>query len=67
MWTLRGYEGKGRPVGAMRPVSRAVIIDEGVEDFKVRSPLDNSVGWVNFIQVQRTLMQDVITNRICAE
>lgn len=74
-WVVRNYrvniwarptpQGKGRKVGAMLPGSRAVILEEGPEDYRVRSPLDQSVGWVSKIQVKRTLYQDVETREPC--
>lgn len=75
MWVLMNYkinvwekstpDGKGRKVGEMRPGSRAVIIEEGSQDFKIKSPLDKSIGWVNIIQIKGTLMQDTETRRSC--
>jgi hypothetical protein len=65
VWKNNTPEGKGSPVGEMRPGSRAVILEEGSQDFKVKSPLDGSVGWVNKIQVARTLSQNVETRRPC--
>jgi hypothetical protein len=57
---------KGSQVGQMRPGSRAVILEEGVDDYKVRSPLDKSEGWVSKIQVKRTLKQDSETFTPCS-
>ena len=56
---------KGRRVGAMRVGSRAVILDKLADDYKVRSPLDGSIGWVGAVQVERTLFQDTVTRSPC--
>ena len=38
----------------LRLSGNAIVIDRNGDDFKVISPLDNSIGWVNSIQVART-------------
>ena len=58
-------EGKGTRVGQMLPGSRAFILVESDQDFRVRSPLDGSEGWVGKIQVKRTLFQDTETRERC--
>ena len=56
---------KGAKVGEMRVGSRAVVLEERDDDYRVRSPLDESTGWVSKIQVERTLMQDINTREPC--
>lgn len=56
---------RGNKVGELRVGSRAVIVEELPDSYKVRSPLDRSVGWVSKIQVARTLYQDVNTFKRC--
>lgn len=41
--STKGY--KGSVVGEMKVGSRALILEEGSEDYKVQSPLDQSIGW----------------------
>ena len=65
LWEKPTPEGKGKKVGKMLPGSRALILEDGKEDFRVKSPLDQSVGWVNKIQVKRTLFQDTETRKPC--
>jgi len=65
LWLKPTSQGKGRVVGKLLPGSRAVILERGSQDYKVRSPLDGSVGWVNKIQVKRTLKQDTATREPC--
>jgi hypothetical protein len=65
LWTNQSPN-KGPQVGQMRPGSRAVILEEGADDYKVRSPLDKSEGWVSKIQVKRTLKQDTETFSPCS-
>ena len=61
-----------RPSGRERAVvgyllvgSRAVILDEMPDAYRVQSPADKSDGWLSKIQVARTLKQDVETRRPC--
>jgi hypothetical protein len=37
----------------------------GCEDYKVISPLDNSIGWVNAVQIKGTSFQHPITREKC--
>ncbi len=68
LWQYQGTPDNpnmGRKMGEMRVGSRALILEEKVEDYRVRSPLDESVGWVSKIQVAHTLYQDVNTFESC--
>jgi len=65
IWTKQSVNGKGRVVGHLLPGSRALIIAEGAEDYKIKSPLDGSVGWINKIQVKETLIQNSKTFEPC--
>ena len=74
MWAVANYEvnvwektsanGKGKNVGKMRCNSRALIIDRSGEDYKILSPLDKSIGWVNKVQIENTIYQNLNTNII---
>ena len=75
MWAVANYEvfvwektsenGKGRSVGKMRCNSRALIIDRSGEDYKILSPLDKSIGWVNKLQIENTVYQNPNTYESC--
>ena len=52
-------------VGQILPGSRAVILEELEDDYKIISPYDKSVGWISKIQVEKTLMQDTVTREPC--
>lgn len=56
---------KGRPVGEMIPGSRAVVLEERGDDYRVRSPLDGSKGWIGKVQVVGTRFQDIQTRETC--
>ena len=56
---------KGRLVGEMIPGSRAVILEERGDDYRVRSPLDGSEGWIGKVQVAGTRFQDIETRDTC--
>lgn len=73
-WVLANYyinvwqspsPSKGKKVGQMRVGSRAAILQASESDYKVKSPLDGSIGWVGKIQVSRTLWQDTETFKPC--
>ncbi len=66
LWEKPSHKGKGRKVGQMLPGSRAVIIESSTDDYKVKSPLDKSVGWINKVQVKKTLYQDTETRKPCS-
>lgn len=64
LWANSGSD-KGQKVGEMIPGSRAVVLEKAGDNYKVRSPLDGSVGWINDLQIARTLNQDVETRKPC--
>jgi len=65
LWEKQTPYGKGRKVGELLPGSRALIIEIGPEDYKVKSPYDQSIGWVNKIQVRRIIKLDTETYEPC--
>ena len=67
LWKKTTPQGKGRVVGKLLPGSRALIIEKDSEDYKVKSPYDKSIGWVNAVQVKRTLLQDTETRKPCTK
>jgi hypothetical protein len=66
LWEKPTHLGKGRKVGQMLPGSRALILETSEEDYRVKSPLDKSIGWINKIQVKKTLFQDTVTRKSCS-
>lgn len=65
VWAKPSDEGKFPKVGEMRPGSRALILEKRGDDYRIKSPLDGSIGWVNELQVSRTLLQDTETRETC--
>jgi hypothetical protein len=65
LWEKPTHLGKGKKVGQCLPGSRALIIESSGEDYKVKSPFDKSVGWINKVQVLKTLYQDTATREAC--
>lgn len=65
LWEKQTSQGRGRKVGKLLPGSRALIIEIGPEDYKVKSPYDKSIGWVNEIQVSRVIKLDTKTYEPC--
>ena len=65
LWEKQTPHEKGRKVGELLPGSRALIIEIGSEDYKVKSPYDKSIGWVNKIQVRRVIKLDTETYEPC--
>lgn len=73
-WILANYRirlwqspspSKGRAIGEMMPGSRAVILEQRGDDYRVRSPLDGSEGWIGKVQVAGTRLQDIQTREAC--
>jgi len=64
LWERAGSD-RGRKTGELLVGSRAVVLEELTEAFRVRSPLDKSEGWVSAIQVARQLRQNVETREGC--
>ncbi len=64
LWQNSGPN-RGAKVGELLVGSRAVILEESADAYKVRSPNDQSSGWVSRVQVARTLNQDVETRKPC--
>jgi hypothetical protein len=75
MWVLQNYKanlwekttanGKGRKVGEMHAGSNALLLERSGDDYKVKSPKDKSVGWINSIQVNKTIYQHPTTYEDC--
>ncbi len=56
---------KGDKVGQILPGSRAVIIEEYEHGYRIQSPFDKSIGYINKIQVEKTLFIDTKTLQPC--
>ena len=65
VWEKPTHQGKGRIVGEMLCGSRAMILDKSKDDYKIISPLDKSIGWVNEIQIEGTSFQHPISREDC--
>lgn len=65
LWTKPSSLGKGNIIGDVRPGSHARILEETTDDYKVLSPLDQSVGWVTKQKVSRTQFEDSETREEC--
>lgn len=65
VWKKTTTQGRFPAVGKMLPGSRALLLEISGNNFKIKSPLDGSVGWVGELQVKRMLMQDDKTFKSC--
>lgn len=65
LWKKTSAQGRLPVVGKLRPGSRALLLETSGPDFKVQSPLDGSVGWVNQVQVSAILTQNDKTFEPC--
>lgn len=65
VWEKTTAQGRGRAVGKIFPGSMVLLLETSGPDLKVQSPLDNSVGWVNQIQVAGLLMLNDTTFAPC--
>ena len=65
LWEKPSHLGKGLPVGRMKCGATAVIIDKENDDYKILSPYDESIGWINKKQVSFTFYQNPKTQKPC--
>lgn len=65
LWSLESKRGKGSKVGETLPGSFAVVLDEGPDDYRIRSGFDGSTGWIGKVQVERVLNRDASSGRPC--
>ena len=65
LWEKPYHLGKGSAVGRMRCGTTAVIIEKEGDDYKICSPYDESIGWINSKQVSFTFYQNPKTQRPC--
>lgn len=65
IWQNGVDDNRGEIVGKIIPGSRAVILDENDDYYKIISPFDSTVGWVNKIQVAKTFYQNTETLKKC--
>ena len=54
LWSRPGPGDRGRVVGQIRPGSKAFVLAETADAYRVVSPLDGSIGWIGKLQVKRT-------------
>ena len=65
IWEKTTENGNGGMVGQITCGSRALIIDRMGDDYKVLSPINKSIGWINRIHISKTLYQDPKTLEKC--
>ena len=64
LWAAPGPS-PGNRVGELRVGARALIIGEAEDAYRVRNPLDGTVGWVSKNDVARTQARDVDSLQPC--
>ena len=65
IWEKPSHLGKGLPVGRMKCGSTAMIINRDGSDYKILSPYDGSIGWINEEKVLFTILQNPKTEQPC--
>ena len=65
LWEKPSHLGKGLPVGRMKCGATAIIIDKENDDYKILSPYDESIGWINKKQISFTFYQHPKTQKPC--
>ena len=65
LWDKPTHLGKGLPVGRMKCGATAIIIEKEGDDYKICSPYDESIGWINKNQVSFTFYQNPKTEVPC--
>ena len=65
LWEKPSHLGKGLPVGRMKCGATAIIIDKENDDYKILSPYDESIVWINKKQISFTFYQNPKTQKPC--
>ncbi len=65
IWENSSEYKKGKKVGELRIGSHAKILIKKENDYKIVSPYDKNIGWINKIQIERTQYQDSKTHEKC--
>ena len=65
LWDKPTHIGEGLPVGRMKCGATAIIIDKENDDYKILSPYDESIGWINKKQISFTFYQNPKTQKPC--
>ena len=65
LWDKPTHLGVGLPVGRMKCGATAIIIDKENDDYKILSPYDESIGWINKKQISFTFYQNPKTQKPC--
>ena len=65
LWDKPTHLGEGLPVGRMKCGATAIIIDKEGDDYKILSPYDESIGWINKKQISFTFYQNPKTQKPC--
>ena len=65
LWDKPTHLGKGLPAGRMKCGATAIIIDKEGDDYKILSPYDESIGWINKKQISFTFYQNPKTQKPC--
>ena len=65
LWDKPAHLGEGLPVGRMKCGATAIIIEKENDDYKILSPYDESIGWINKKQISFTFYQNPKTQKPC--
>ena len=65
LWDKPTHLSVGLPVGRMKCGATAIIIDKENDDYKILSPYDESIGWINKKQISFTFYQNPKTQKPC--
>ena len=65
LWDKPTFLGEGLPVGRMKCGATAIIIEKKNDDYKILSPYDESIGWINKKQISFTFYQNPKTQMPC--
>ena len=65
LWDKPTHLGEGLPVGRMKCGATAIVIEKENDDYKILSPYDESIGWINKKQISFTFYQNPKTQKPC--
>ena len=65
LWEKSNAKGKGKQVGEINPGAHALILESGKDSYKIFTPMDEYIGWVSKIQVERTMRLTPSSRKAC--
>jgi len=65
LWEKSNAKGKGKQVGDIIPGAHAIILESGKDSYKLFIPIEETIGWVSKIQVERVFKMNPQSRNPC--